>query len=293
MRIGLTKAAFGFVFAQIITCVAQTDRAPAFPDWITAKTNIHYDHYDQTVLDVMWPKASLAEKRPGVIMFHGGGWIRGDKKSMMHNFALPYLKHGFVVCNVEYRMAPVATAPAAVNDALDAAKWFFDHASEYNVDTNRIVVTGASAGGHLALMVGMADASANLGPTVKVAAIVNGYGITDVGDVLTGPHRKSWATQWLPEQEGRAALAKRLSPMTYVRKDLPPILTVQGANDKTVPTEQGVKLTKALRDAGVDAEMITVPNAGHGFSAQQWPGVREKIFDFLKKHGVLQNESND
>jgi dipeptidyl aminopeptidase/acylaminoacyl peptidase len=119
--------------------------------------------------------------------------------------------------------------------------------------------------------------------------VVNGYGITDVADVLEGPHRQSWAPEWLPEQEGRAELAKRLSPLTYVRTGLPPILTVQGANDRTVPTDQGVRLTKALQDAGVDADMVTVPGAGHGFTTQ-WPEVREKIFGFLKKRGILQPE---
>ena len=208
----------------------------------------------------------------------------------MNSFALPYLEHGFVVCNAEYRLAPVATAPAAVNDALAAAKWFYDHAAQYNVDTNRIIVTGASAGGHLALMVGMADESAKLGPVARVAAIVNGYGITDVADVLEGPHRQSWAPQWIPEQPNRAELVKRLSPLTYVRKGLPPILTVQGGNDRTVPTEQGVRLTKALKDAGVDAEMFTVPEAGHGFTREQWPAVHEQIFTFLKKRGLSGGE---
>jgi acetyl esterase/lipase len=276
-------------FAQSTNSASATNEFKV-PDWVAIERNVHYDHYDQTVLDVMWPKAEVKGKRPGAIMFHGGGWIRSTKETMMGSFCLPHLQHGFVVCNVEYRLAPVATAPAAVNDALAAAKWFFDHADRYHVDTNRIIVTGASAGGHLALMVGMTPDSAKLGPTVKVAAIVNGYGITDVADVLGGPHRQSWAPQWLPEQDGRAELAKKLSPLTYVRKELPPILTVQGANDHTVPTDQGVRLTKALKDAGVDAEMITVPNAGHGFNREQWPGVHEQIFEFLKKRGILSAE---
>ncbi len=290
-------AGLGIAFAVLAsTCPAQpTNNLSAtnqlrVPDWVALEPNLHYDRYDQTVLDVLRPKAGSKTQRPGAIMFHGGGWVRSTKETMMANFCLPYLKEGFVVCNVEYRLAPVATAPAAVNDALKAARWFFDHAGQYNVDTNRIIVTGASAGGHLALMVGMTPESAQLGPAVKVAAIVNGYGITDVADVLEGPHRQSWAPQWLPEQEGRAALAKRLSPLTYVRRGLPPVLTVQGANDRTVPTEQGARLTRALRDAGVDAEMITVPNAGHGFSREQWPGVREQIFAFLKQRGILPAE---
>lgn len=291
-RMNLARCLGSLIVSAAIPCLAQTNRPPVpVPDTVTLEANIPYDQYEATILDVMSPKAATEKKRPGVIVFHGGGWIRSTKETTMNALCLPYLKQGFVVCNVEYRVAPQGIAPAAVVDALKAAKWFFDHAEKYNVDINRIVATGASAGGHLALMVGMTPESANLGVPVKVAAIVNGYGITDVADVLEGPHRQAWATQWLPEQEGRAELAKRVSPMTYVRKDLPPILTVQGTNDTTVPVEQGVKLTKALKDASVDAEMITVQNAGHGFSPQQWPGVNEQIFAFLRKRGILQPEN--
>lgn len=292
-HVHLTPAAFCLLLALLCSrSSGQTNASSAVtnalrvPDWVAIEANVSYDRYPQTVLDVMWPKTVTNVKHPGVIMFHGGGWVRSSKETMMSHFCLPYLQHGFVVCNVEYRLAPVATAPAAVQDALAAANWFFEHAAKYNVDTNRIVATGASAGGHLALMVGMTPASADLGRPVRIAAIVNGYGITDVADVL-GAHQQSWAAQWLPEQEGRAELARRLSPLTHVRKGLPPVLTVQGANDHTVPTEQGARLTKALRDAGVDAEIIIVPDAGHGFSAAQWPGVNEKIFRFLEKRGVV------
>jgi uncharacterized protein (TIGR02246 family) len=265
----------------------QTPPPVTVPDSIALEANIPYDRYPTTLLDVMYPKAQPSGKRPGVIMFHGGGWIRSTKETMMQSFCLPYLERGFVVANVEYRVASAAPAPAAVNDALRAAKWFLDHADRYHVDPARIVVTGASAGGHLALMVGMTPASANLGPAIPVAAIVNGYGVTDVADLLAGPHHQAFATEWLPEQPGRLDLAARLSPLTYVRAGLPPTLTVQGANDRTVPHEQGVRLTAALKAAGDDAEMMTVPGAGHGFSREQWPAVHARIFEFLAAHGIL------
>lgn len=262
-------------------------RPVAVPNWVALEANIAYDRYPQTALDIMRPKAPARGLRPGVIMFHGGGWIESSNETMMTDFCLPYLERGFVVCNVEYRFASAAPAPAAVTDALDAARWFFAHASGYGVDPARIVVTGASAGGHLALMVGLTPAAANLGPPARVAAIVNGFGITDVAELLAGPHHKSWAAAWVPAQPGRLELARRVSPLTYVRPGLPPLLTVQGANDTTVPLEQGVRLTQALRAAGDDAELIIVPHAKHGFSRQQWPGVNAQIFAFLKKHGIL------
>jgi acetyl esterase/lipase len=150
------------------------------------------------------------------------------------------------------------------------------------------VVTGGSAGGHLSLMVGMTPGSAKLGPPAKVEAVVNFYGITDVADQLSGPHMQDYAVTWVPEQQGRIALAERVSPMTYVRKDLPPILTIHGDADDTVPYEHGVKLTKALRDAGADAELVSVPQGAHGFPKGTEDEIYEHdIWPFLKKHGIL------
>jgi acetyl esterase/lipase len=258
----------------------------ALPDWVTVQSNIPYDHYKETVLDILQPTAKATGKRPGVLVIHGGGWVNGTKESQVQPICLRYVEKGFVVANVEYRLAKAALAPAAVQDALHAAEWFRKHAQEYNVDTKRIVVTGGSAGGHLALMVGITPKSAKLGPPAKVAAVVNFYGITDVGDQLDGPNMRKYAVTWLPEQPGRMELAKRLSPMTYVRKGLPPILTLHGDADQTVPYEHGVKLTKALQDAGDKAELITVPGGKHGFPGVDQDPLYVKIFEFLNAAGV-------
>src|SRR5713101_4603347 len=255
--------------------------AQASPEWATIKPNIHYDQYKETVLDILQPTAKATGKRPGVIVIHGGGWTGGTKESQVQPMCLRYVEKGFVVANVEYRLAKAALAPAAVEDALKAAQWFRKHAKEYNVDKKRIVVTGGSAGGHLALMVGMTPKSAKLGPPGKVAAVVNFYGITDVGDQLQGPNERKYAVTWLPEQAGRVELARRVSPMTYVRKDLPPILTLHGDADPTVPYEHGVKLTKALVDIGARAEMITVPGGKHGFPKEKLDELYPFIFEFL------------
>src|ERR1700693_1884122 len=128
-----------------------------------------------------------------VIYIHGGGWTGGSKETSVLSL-LPYFEMGWNVVNVEYRLARVSLAPAAVEDCLCALRWGIHNAKQYNVDVNRIVLSGNSSGGHLALMAGMAPASAGLdhqcpGPEeLKVAAIVNWYGITDVADLLQGPN---------------------------------------------------------------------------------------------------------
>src|SRR5689334_14233104 len=139
---------------------------------------------------------------------------------------------GWNVVNVEYRLGKVSLAPAAVEDCLCALRFVAAHANTYGIDPARLVVSGGSAGGHLALTTGMIPESAGLdrqcpgAPLPKVAAIVNFYGITDVEDLLDGPNRKSYAVAWLGSQPNREAIAQRVSPLTYVRSGLPPILSI-------------------------------------------------------------------
>ncbi|MGH9628079.1 MAG: alpha/beta hydrolase fold domain-containing protein [Bryobacteraceae bacterium] len=268
-----------------LVCFGATD--PKLPESVKVHANISYDQYPETVLDIYEPKAPAMGKRPGVLIIHGGGWRGGTKESVVEKFVIPWVEEGFVVANVEYRLAKAATAPAAVTDVLKAAEWFRKNAGDWGVDRKRIVVTGGSAGGHLSLMVGMTPKSAKLGPTSRVAAVVNFYGITDVQDQLQGPNMREYAVTWIPEQDGRFDLARRVSPVTYVRKDLPAILTIHGTVDETVPYEHGVNLTKALRDAGADAEMISVPGGAHGFPMEKMNDLYDEIFDFLRKREIL------
>jgi acetyl esterase/lipase len=289
-------------------CLGQTT-APSVPVSRADKTkyivegNIAYGSSPQQMLDMLYAKdagPNGAGPYPGVIMFHGGGWIETNK-STMSSFYNRFLAHGFVVCNVEYRMASKdrsgaylptsALAPAAVEDALISAKWFAEHAAKYQVDPSRIVVCGASAGGHLALMVGMCTPDAKLGPTAqadfKIAAIVNGYGPADMVETLkSDAAAKQWIPASLPDQ---MEIANRVSPMNYVRKDIPPLLTVIGANDHGLPANQ--RLVQLLKAAGADAQIHVVDGAGHGFNtpATAWPDAEKTMFDFLAAKGILNN----
>jgi acetyl esterase/lipase len=251
------------------------------------EANIRYDKYPETVLDILQPSAPALGNRPGIIVIHGGGWIQGNKESMPDRYCLPFIRQGFVVANVEYRLARSAPAPAAVSDVVQATQWFHDHAAQYKVDPNRILVTGESAGGHLALMVGMTPVSANLGPTVKIAGVIDFFGIADVADQLEWPNARDYAAQWIPErQPDRLELARRMSPMTYVRKGLPPILALHGDADQLVPYQQSVNLIKAIKSAGGDAELITVPGGRHGFTPQEMDELWPQILKWLKKHKI-------
>jgi acetyl esterase/lipase len=245
----------------------------------------------ESKLDV-YRRRGVSEPLPTVIVIHGGGWVNGTKESTAL-FALPYLEAGFNVVNVEYRLARVSLAPAAVEDCRCALRWVASHAKEYGFDTSKLILTGGSAGGHLALITGMLPESAGLdrycegGPEPKAAAIVNWYGITDVADLLEGPNQKGYAVTWLGSQSDRVAIAKRVSPMTYVRAGLPPTITIHGDADPTVPYAHGVQLTNALKSAGVKTELVTVPGGKHGnFTLEENLKIFPAIKAFLGSLGL-------
>ena len=227
---------------------------------------------------------------PTFIYYHGGGWVGGSKESNVLRL-LPYLEGGWAAVNVQYRLGNVSLAPAAVEDSLCALRWVARNADQYGFDTERLVVSGNSAGGHLALTSGMIPSEAGLdrqclgSETPKVAAIVNWYGITDVNDLLHGVNEKSYAVRWLGSQPDMAEIAERVSPISYVRSDLPPVITIHGDADPIVPYNHAVQLHRSLDRAEVTNELVTVPNGGHGgFPANEMLRIYGSIFSFLNKN---------
>jgi acetyl esterase/lipase len=247
-------------------------------------------------LDVYSPRATGPV--PTVLFFHGGGYRLASKKENSVLSLLPYVQMGWNAINVEYRPTNVALAPAAVEDARCAVRWVVQNAKDYNVDINRIVVTGQSAGGHLALMAGLAPASAGFdrncpaADALKVAAIVNWYGITDFAPLVDDPAR-TYAMTWIGNQPNYKQVAAQVSPVTYAsRTGLPPVISIHGDADPTVPYEQAPKLIDALKKAGGQAELVTIPGGRHGgFDREQMVRAFSAIEAFLAKNGVVKAAS--
>jgi acetyl esterase/lipase len=240
------------------------------------------------------------------MQFHGGGWVAGQKERNTFQL-LPYLAMGWAVVNVEYRMARSALAPAAVEDCRCALRWITSHAKEFNFDVSKIVLTGGSAGGHLALITGMLpdqtafdrqcpspeNARWNSGaePALHVAAIVNWFGITDVEELIDGPNAKHYAIEWFGSMSNRKELAQQLSPISYVRSGLPPIISIHGDEDDIVPYTQAVRLHAALDNAGVPNKLITIHGAKHGgYNRQALVSSFVAIREFLRKNNILPKE---
>jgi len=288
----------------VILCAAAPVAAQSAADWtatvqndVRVTTGITYLTASnwEAKLDVYRP--ATPGPHPTILHIHGGGWTGGSRDSVVLR-TLPFVQMGFAVVNVSYRLARVAPAPAAVEDCLCALKWVAQNAKEYGFDLSRLAVTGYSAGGHLALTTGMVPESAGLdrqcpgAPLPKVAAIVNWFGITDVNDLLDGPNRKVYAVEWLGSLENREAVARRVSPLTYVRKDVPPILTIHGDADPTVPYTHGTRLHAALQGVGATSELVTIPGGRHGnFPRAEQVRAMQAVRAFFEKHGVLPTTS--
>lgn len=171
---------------------------------ITANITCFSGNNYEAKLDVYRPREAQAPT-PALMLIHGGGGVAGEKEQNALE-ALPYWVMGFSVVNVEYRLAKVSLAPAAVEDCLCARLWIGRNGQKYNFDMNKPVGGGGSAGGHLALTTGRIPSASGLDAQCafhddwngaknealpKVAAIVNGYGITGVANMLQGPNMRS------------------------------------------------------------------------------------------------------
>ncbi len=260
--------------------------------WIQPDVVYNVANNYQDKLDVIYPH-DAKNPVPALIYIHGGGWVFGTKEGAVLQ-TLPYLEMGWAAVNVEYRMSNVSNAPAAVEDVRCALRWVVQNAKQYHIDPSRLVVTGHSAGGHLALMTGMLTEAAGLDnncptdtPEPRVAAIVNWYGITDVADLVSGPNRRTYALAWLGGSPDREAIAHRVSPLTYVRKDLPPIITIHGDADPVVPYAHAVRLHEALDRAGARNELFTIHGGQHGeFTDEDNRKAYQEIRQFLAKYGL-------
>lgn len=277
----------------------QTD-AQNLNDWAASMSDQYLVYPDQQYgfasgvplkLDV-W-QANTTEAVPTVIYYHGGGWWFGDRMGATV-FMMPWLARGWNVINVEYRMLGTALAPAAVEDARCALRWVYTNAKKFHIDTNSILVTGHSAGGHLALMAGMLRASDGLDndcpadpaygdKPLKVAAIVDWYGPADLPDLLSGPNRKTYAVAWFGGELDREAQAKRVSPVNYVRPGLPPVFIVHGNEDPVVPYSESVRLHRELDAAHVPNQLYTVESGKHGqFGAANDIAAYRAMWKFLE-----------
>lgn len=229
---------------------------------------------------------------PAIVCIHGGGFRAGDRHGydgMIQEMA----RRGYVAITVEYRLAPKYQFPAQVFDCKAAVRWLRANAAKYHVDSERIGVTGGSAGGHLAQFLGVtADVKefegdgGNPTQSSKVACVVNYFGPSD----FTKSYFKSVdAAEVLPLfLGGDLAKARQkhilASPINWVTPNAAPTLCIHGTKDNYVDHEQSVYLVARLTECGVEANLLTMEGAGHGFGGEDAKRADEAMFAFFDKH---------
>jgi acetyl esterase/lipase len=195
-------------------------------------------------------------------------------------------ERGYIVAKVSFRPDEMAPFPAQIQDLKAAVRWLRAHATEYQIDPNRVGVWGIGPGGHLAVLLGTTDASApfdvsteaNAEFSGRVQAVVDWYGEVDFAQIETD---ESY-TRYL----GCAALdcpdvAAAANATNYVTADDPPLLIVQGANDQRVPVPTVQDLYMGLRYAGVDSRLTIVDGVGHGGPGWNNPALLEQVDRFF------------
>ncbi|SHG45936.1 Acetyl esterase/lipase [Flavobacterium fluvii] len=271
-----------------------TTKPVVIPTGYVAKLDVVYtkvNGWDGRTDLYLNPNAS--KPTPVIINIHGGGWNKGTKESQ--GGFNTFFKAGFAVANMEYRLSGQAKAPAAVEDTRCMLIYLIKNAKELNIDPNKIVIMGGSAGGHLALMGGLLgndhrfDTNCPGVENVKVAAIIDKYGIADVWDWTYGPEHKSSSPKfWLGDNVKNDGFIKSVSPISYVTKNSPPIFIVHGDADPTVPYQQSVDLYKKLQKLGVKSQFMTVAGGVHGkFDKEKNAEINKSIIEFLKTIGFF------
>ncbi|NKB70016.1 MAG: alpha/beta hydrolase fold domain-containing protein [Candidatus Latescibacteria bacterium] len=234
------------------------------------------------------------DKRPTLIFIHGGGWIRGDKTGSDPPLFLPFVERGWHVVNINYRLGK-ETAPAAIDDAVCALSWVVNHADDYGFDLDNIVVSGASAGGHLALMAGIMGSRPGHpcypGDDFTIAAVINWYGITDVRALArhysqTRP-KANFPLKWVGKETSISQIPSRYSPIELVGGRVPPVLSIHGTDDSVVPHDQAINFHKRLEELGALHQLQSLQGGKHvGFSDAQFQQAFGAIFSFLDHAGI-------
>ena len=255
--------------------------------------------HERQKLDLYLPEQEgPLEPFPVLVWIHGGAWRSGTKED---DVPAAYVHDGYAVASVGYRLSQHAPFPAQLEDVKAAVRWLRAHADEYGLNADQIAAWGASAGGHLAALLGTTgeldtfDVGPHLSHSSRVQAVVDYYGPTDFlqmdaqripgsmehnppdspeSELIGGP------IQTLPLKTARA------NPVTYVSPGDPPFLIIHGDLDRLVPYQQSLLLEYALEQAGVPVELYLVKGAGHG--GFEDPKVVALTRTFLREHLKLE-----
>jgi len=263
---------------------------------------IPFQKYGETLIDVTYCTADdLPQKMdvyfpeaggpwPALVYIHGGSWMHGDKSGAAE-FARGMTSHGYLVISINYRLYPEGRFPAMIQDVRCAIRALRARAGEYNLDPNRIAAVGASAGGHLAALLGTAqanpewDVGGHLDQASRVQAVVAMAAPTDL--TKSFPNANLELIRQVGFGEDNIVQA---SPITHVTPDDPPFLLIHGERDELVPVEQAQLMYDRLVQTNVPAQLVIVKKGKHsltsasGAASPTLDEINQIILDFLAKY---------
>ncbi|MBN9118731.1 MAG: alpha/beta hydrolase [Planctomycetes bacterium] len=289
----LLSATVPAVVFLALAAPAPAQKDPPVPNTVTFEKGIEYTNPDNQHLQLNMARPKTGDGPfPCVLFVHGGGFRAGSREG--YNAQIIRLaQQGYVAVTVSYRLAPKYPFPAAVHDTKAAVRWLRANAKKYNIDPNNIGVTGGSAGGTLAQMLGVTGGvkefegdGGNPEQSSRVKCVVNVYGAND----FTKSYGKSVdAHEVLPLYLGgnleKARPAHiRSSPLYWVTPDAVPTLCIHGTEDKYVHVEQAEMLVDKLKATGVEVELIKLEGAGHGFKGKDLETAEKAMIAFFDKH---------
>jgi acetyl esterase/lipase len=302
-EVALTSLLVHLIFATSLTVGEPTLTSSESPDasGVIILHDIRYRGGDsrQWKLDLAMKKDRGAKPRPGIVVIHGGGWLEGDKSSFAsreHDVPgniVDLAALGFVAVTINYRLSGEAPFPAALDDCKTAVRWLRAHAKDYNLDPARIGAYGNSAGGHLALLLGMAGAGAprieGEGPfqdqLSSVQAVASDSGPIDLIDQYRRGALREVCLRFMggPPEGARAAAYRRASPSEQINPSTPPLLLIYGVADEQVPVESADRFVLALGRAGLkDVSYYRLARVGHcPHSLIRVPAMRAVVNEFF------------
>lgn len=265
----------------MVGCVATSGEDVDLATQKATKNTIEYKNIatKKLSLDLHIKGANLIQKRPLLIWVHGGAWKRGSKEAFITKNKLllqSLLNEGYAVASIDYRLSGEAIFPAQIQDINDGINFLYENAKKYALDIDKIAIMGRSAGGHLASLIAASNAhkdtkfyAKNREPKYKILAAVDFFGPSDLMHLRDGkPSQNSLKT---PEAKllgvapkSNIDIAKWASPITYVDKNTPPFIILQGDNDTNVPYTQSTALYKTLKSFHIKSKLFIAKGARHG-----------------------------
>ena len=272
------------IMSNMLT-VAGCDKTSTYAIPAETISNVAYGPDQKQVYDIYLPENRSHTSTKVMFLFHAGSWSGGDKADFV--FYIDSLKKylpGYAFVNVNYRLANFTANkfPTQENDVRSAVNAVMKKADGYAI-SEKVVILGASAGGHLALL-----QSYKYTDSVKVSAVISFFGPTDIADMYNNP-ANSQIPYWIevllggtPEQN--SDIYHQSSPVNFVTPETAPTLLFQGAKDPLVKTSQATLLKNKLDAAGVPNQVIIYPNEGHGWIGSTLSDSFQKIAHFLALH---------